>query len=339
MSLNERIGSLANLGFELLEDTDARKYAIGKAYYENKWFTEDQVLKMIHTIADHYLNYDLLSEFTQQYRLADTPDKIKTIALIPAGNVPMVGFHDLMCILLSGHHAMVKLSDKDKVLIPYAMQLLESINLELVRSVTFVDKLQGFDAVIATGSNNTAKIFERYFAKYPTIIRSNRTGVAVLTGDESKDELEGLAEDIFSYYGLGCRNISKLYVPEAFEFDQINEILNSYKQIVLHPKYKNNFDYNLAIHMLNRTKYMNLGSLILVEDQSLHSRIASLHYERYNTTGSLVSSLQDMTDQIQCISSRLIFDKLPVVPLGDAQKPKLCDFADGIDTMAFLADL
>jgi len=182
MTLNERIAALASLGQALKEDNDARKFAVAKAHYENKWFTEHEVNRMLAAISDHYLDYDNLVAFTTAYDIPEENENVKTIGLIPAGNIPLVSFHDVLCILLTGHQVVIKQSDKDKALLPWVMQVLEGINLELARQVTFVDKLGGFDAIIATGSNNSAETFKRYFGKYPHIVRNNKTGVGVLTG-------------------------------------------------------------------------------------------------------------------------------------------------------------
>jgi len=205
--------------------------------------------------------------------------------------------------------------------------------------VIFVDKLVGFDAVIATGSNNSAETFKRYFGQYPHIIRNNKTGVGVLSGAESLDELEAFAEDVFAYYGLGCRNISKIYVPTGYNFDLLGQALNKHKKIVLHSKYKNNLDYNLAVMMLNKDVHINVASIILLEKQSLHSRIGSLHFEYYDSLQNVSIDLQNHKDSIQVITSNTALSSTEVKPLGHAQKPNLDDYADGIDTMQFLTDL
>jgi len=339
MTLNERIGILANLRIALKEDNDARKFAVAKAYYENKWFTETEVNRMLSAITDHYLDYDALFEFVQKYNLPQEQGNIKTIGLIPAGNIPLVAFHDVLCILLSGHQVMIKMSDKDKALLPWIMQVLEGISLEMARQVTFVDKLVGFDAIIATGSNNSADTFKRYFGQYPHIIRNNKTGIAILSGNETEDELSAFAEDVFSYYGLGCRNISKIYVPEGYDFNPLCEVLNSYKEVVLHSKYKNNFDYNLAVAMLNKDKHINVASMLLIEKADIHSRIASLHYEFYDDLQSVSTTLQDKKDSIQVITSNQSIDGLDTKALGMAQQPQLDDYADGVDTVEFLKSL
>lgn len=339
MTLNERIGILANLGTALIENNDARKFAVAKAYYENKWFTEDEVNRMLSAITDHYLDYDALAKFVGHYDLDQELGDVKTIGLIPAGNIPLVAFHDILCILLSGHQAQVKMSDKDKNLLPWIMQVLEGISLEMARQVQFVEKLSGFDAVIATGSNNSAETFKRYFGKYPHIIRNNKTGIAVLSGEETNEELTDLAEDVFSYYGLGCRNISKIYVPTEYDFNPLCEVLNTYKEIVLHSKYKNNFDYNLAIAMLNKDAHINVASIILIEKAEIHSRIASLHYEFYDKLSAVASDLKSKQENIQVITTNLPLDNLETKALGMAQKPMLEDYADGIDSMKFLKSL
>jgi len=339
MTLNERIASLTQLGSALKENNDTRKFAVAKAYYDNKWFTEPEVNRMLTAITDHYLDYDNLSAFANKYNLPTVTSNIKSIGLIPAGNIPLVSFHDVLCILLTGHQVIIKLSDKDKALLPWVMQVLESINLELARQVTFVDKLVGFDAIIATGSNNSAETFKRYFGKYPHIIRNNKTGIAVLTGEETKADLNAFSQDVFAYYGLGCRNISKIYVPTGYDFSQIGEALNQHKKIVLHSKYKNNLDYNLAVMMLNKDKHINVASIVLLEKEQLHSRIGSLHYEYYDDLNQVSSDLKAQKESVQVITCNKSIDGFDTKPLGMAQQPALDDYADGVDTVAFLSSL
>lgn len=337
MELSDRIAAFSHLGDALRNDSDAKRFAIGKANYENKWFTEPEITRMLDAICDHYLEFESLSAFADQYDSSSVDEKV--VGLIPAGNIPMVGWHDIQCILLAGHHAQVKLSDKDKVLIPWILSELEGINLELARRVQFVNKLDGFDAVIATGSNNSARIFEQYFGQYPHVIRNNKTGVAVLNGSESEADLIRLSNDVFSYFGLGCRNTSKLYVPEGYDFRHLGEALNREKERVLHSKYKNNFDYNLAVTMMNKDTFINTGSIILIEKETIHSRIGSLHYEFYKDLEDLTSKIQSQISDTQCITANFDLADLDVHPLGHAQQPSLSDYADRVDTMQFLLSL
>ncbi len=339
MTLNLRIASLTTLGTALKEDNDARKFAVAKAHYENKWFTEQEVNRMLSAIADHYLQYDNLIAFAKAYDLPNENRTVKSIGLIPAGNIPLVSFHDVLCILLTGHQAIIKLSDKDKSLLPWVIQVLEGIDLELARQVIFVDKLQGFDAIIATGSNNSTETFKRYFGRYPHIIRNNKTGIAILDGKESEDDLTAFSQDIFAYYGLGCRNISKIYVPRDYDFDQLGKALNQHKKVVLHSKYKNNIDYNLAVMMLNKDVYINVASIILVEKDQLHSRIGSLHYEYYDDLATVANDLNNQRNSIQVITCNQSISGIDTKALGMAQQPNLDDYADGVDTVDFLRQL
>ena len=249
-----------------------------------------------------------------------------------AGNIPLVGFHDLLCVFLTGQNALIKTSSKDDTLIKHLVNVMASWNAEVAVLISFSEMLKGCDAYIATGSNNTAGYFEYYFGKYPNIIRRNRTSVAILTGEESTDELNRLADDVYLYFGLGCRSISKLYAPEGYDFAILLNIFRKYDYLADFHKYKNNYDYNLTLHILNKKFYMSNESLLLVEDDALFSPISQLNYEFYSNQNELLTSLKGR-QELQCIIGR------DFIPFGQSQYPSLADYADGVDTVRFLTNL
>jgi hypothetical protein len=256
-----------------------------------------------------------------------------------AGNVPLVGFHDLLCVLISGNKLLAKLSSDDNKMLPAIVDLLVQINPGFKDLVKVTDgKMEKFDAVIATGSNNTSRYFDYYFGKYPNIIRKNRNGVAVLTGTESQVELEGLADDIFLYYGLGCRNVSKLYLPKDYDLIKLMQVLEFRKSISENHKYFNNYEYNKAIYLVNGTNHFDAGNLILTENESIASPVSVVFYEFYEDLEKLKNSLSLISDKIQCIVSKETFGK-NTVQFGKSQEPALWDYADGVDTMEFLLSL
>ena len=252
-----------------------------------------------------------------------------------AGNIPLVGFHDLLCVLITGNKALVKLSSNDQKLIPLLIDFLIDIEPSLKDKVIFTkEKLDHYDAVIATGSNNTARYFEYYFGKKPNIIRKNRNSVAVLSGKESQEELTALGEDIFRYFGLGCRSVSKIYLPKEYNIDTFFKAMFPYNSIINHHKYANNYDYNKAVYLMSEFKILDNGFLILKEEESFGSPIASLFYEYYEDVSTLKEKLKDNKENLQCIvSSGFVEDE---ISFGNTQKPMLNDYADGIDTIAFL---
>ncbi|MBK7667135.1 MAG: acyl-CoA reductase [Sphingobacteriaceae bacterium] len=264
------------------------------------------------------------------------PKQQKTVAIIMAGNIPMVGFHDLLCVLLSGHKALLKLSSDDNVLMPFFIKLLEHYEPSLGENIKFSEaKLVNFDAVIATGSNNTASHFQYYFGKYPNIIRKNRTSVAVITGKESPEDLKNLGRDIFLYFGLGCRNVSKLLVPKGFVFDPVFEAVFDYKFAVDNKKYGNNYDYNRAIYLLNLDKFLDNNFLIIKEDKGLFSPVSVLYYQEFDSETEVKQYLEENKENIQCIVGK----EPGFVPFGYSQQPVITEYADGVDTLNFLVNL
>ena len=332
MNVQQRIDLLVRLGQYILSEDSYWTWAKQKAEQANKWFTQQFTDQATTTIAEQFLQAGKLTDFTKRYNIEEVTPHPKTVGLVMAGNIPMVGFHDWLCVFLAGHRVRIKASSKDDVLIKHLMGKLAEWNSDINDLVQFPDLLKGCDAYIATGSNNTARYFEYYFAKYPSIIRKNRTSVAVLTGNESAEDLEKLADDVHLYFGLGCRNVTKLYVPIQYNFIPLLNAFEKYAYLINHHKYKNNYDYQLAIYMLNNQYFMTSGSALLIEDTKLFSPISQVNYDYYANGEQLVKSLGN-NNEVQCIvGSRY-------VPFGEAQLPSLTDYADGVDTMEFALGL
>jgi hypothetical protein len=305
-----------------------------EAANENPWFTEANVRLALSGIQQN-LTKENLNQWTSQYDFSQVTSK--NVGLVMAGNIPLVGFHDLLAVLISGHKAMVKLSSKDSRLITFLLEKLFTIKPDLRASVTIQQQaLKGFDAVIATGSDNTARHFEYYFRNVPNIIRRNRTSCAILTGQESEAELRKLGEDIFSYFGLGCRNVSKLYVPDDYDITKLFQAWNDFEPIIHHHKYANNYDYQKSILLVNKHPFLDNGFVLLQESDKLVSPIAVVYYQRYNTHQEVENLLTAAKEKIQC----MVGNQAPAtVPFGQAQHPALWDYADGVDTLKFLASL
>jgi len=313
---------------------DAFKLQLKRAKEANSWFTQDHLAFTFKSWSE-LLNQEALTKWTSSYDLTTTAPK--TIAVIMAGNIPLVGFHDFLSVLLSGHKILIKQSSNDKHFLPLIAKYLEYVEPELKGYIIFSDgKLDNFEATIATGSNNTARYFEYYFGKYPHIIRNNRNSLAVLTGNESNEDLKNLGEDIFRYFGLGCRSVSKIFVPKGYDFDQLFNAVYDYKDIINYKKYENNYDYNKAVYLMSEFKLLENGFLMLKEDPSYASPIATLFYEYYDDISILEEQLKKDANQIQCVVSNHIENS---VKFGDTQCPTLTDYADGVDTMAFLSEL
>lgn len=329
MNLRQRTSLLDQLGRYMLSDAEEWVAVKDRASRENGWFTPEFVELACRQVAEAFLQKEILEKWTASYQLPEQNPAPKSVGIVMAGNIPMVGFHDLLCVFISGHIAVVKTSSKDKVLLPHLVSKLTGWDASVSQLVIFAERLSGCDAYIATGSNNSAGYFDYYFRKYPNIIRRNRTSVAVLTGTESQEELQELADDVYAYFGLGCRNVTKLYVPAEYNFEPLLAAFRKYNHLFDHHKYKNNYDYNLALHLLNNKFYMSNDSILLVEDKSVFSPISQLNYEFYNDPESLKNELRSNND-LQCIVGSAY------TPFGNAQKPRIDDYADGVDTMEFL---
>ena len=338
MQLAERIALLARLGDYLRSKDERLEAVIHRTAHTNLWFTKENQWKAVDAIAEQWLRFEKLDQWLGNY---DIPAErtARKVGLVLAGNIPLVGFHDVIALFATGQTAMIKLSEKDPYLLPFLVKVMTEMDERAASCFQFAERLEGFDAVIATGSNNSSRYFEAYFGKYPNIIRRNRNGVAVLTGLETPEELAALGEDIFRYFGLGCRNVSKLYVPEGYDFEPLLESLHEYRQIVLHDKYKNNFDYNTAIAMLNKTAYLSNGCLVLMEDTGIVSPIAAAYYQFYSDIETVEKEILDRSEEIQLVAARPGVLNAPTLPFGAAQEPELWDYADGVDTVAFLLGL
>ncbi|MCF6213736.1 MAG: acyl-CoA reductase [Flavobacteriaceae bacterium] len=301
----------------------------------NAWFTKSQLIYACKIWSTELTNNNL-RYWTSNYTLDKNISK--TVAIIMAGNIPLVGFHDFISALIAGHKVLVKQSRNDKHLLPLLAKYLEYVAPKFKDFISFTNKkLEKFDAVIATGSNNTARYFDYYFEKYPNIIRKSRNSVAVLTGNETYEELTLLGEDIFRYFGLGCRSVSKLYVPKNYDFDQLFKAVYQHKELINYQKYQNNYDYNKAVYLMSEFKLLENGFLMLKEDPSYASPIATLFYEYYDNLHQLERKINNDADKIQCVVTQCGIKK--AVPFGTTQQPKLWDYADGVDTMAFLESL
>ena len=301
----------------------------------NGWFTPEQVYFAAESWAKA-LREDNLNKWLSAYDLSEV--KPKTVGLILAGNIPLVGFHDFLSVLITGHKVLVKASSNDQHLIAFLADYLISIEPKLSYYISFTDgKLENFDAIIATGSNNTARYFEFYFKDKPSIIRKNRNSVAVLNGNESHEDLVNLGEDIFRYFGLGCRNVSKLFVPKDYNFDAFFKAIYAYKDVIFYEKYSNNYDYNKAVFLMSNFKLLDTEFLTLKEDTSYASPISSVFYEYYEDIADLQKRLESESDQIQCVVSNNLIPNS--IPFGQTQQPKLWDYADNVDTLQFLISL
>ena len=318
------------LGNDLFFDECLNLIALSQSH--NGWYTPEQVCFAFQSWAKA-LAQEKLDQWLSAYDFTDRQPK--TIALILAGNIPLVGFHDFLSVLISGHNVLVKTSSNDQHLLPFIAKYLIHIAPEFKDKITFIEgKLENFDAVIATGSNNTARYFEYYFKDKPSIIRKNRNSVALLTGEESREQLEALGEDIFRYFGLGCRNVSKLFVPKNYSFDAFFEAIFKYKEVIEYEKYANNYDYNKAVFLMSNFKLLDNGFLTIKEDNGYSSPISSTFYEFYDNIDEVIKRLQDDEDKIQCIVSNNLISNS--IPFGQTQSPELWDYADNVDTISFL---
>lgn len=332
MNLQQRLLLLKRLGEYLISPEDSWQEAKDKATRENAWFTPEFINLQASNIARRYLSDEALQRITTNYNIPAINADPKTIGIIMAGNIPLVGFHDFLCVFLSGHKQVIRLSSKDTILLRHLISQMTVWDNETADLVSFADMLKGCDAYIATGSNNSSRYFEYYFSKYPHIIRRNRTSVAILDGHETPSELSALADDVYQFFGLGCRNVTRLYVPRDYDFISLLESFKKYNHLFEHNKYKNNYDYQLAILIINKKFYMTNGSVILSENPGLFSPISVLHYEYYDNRKDIENFLANNHD-VQCLVGHGHLD------FGKAQEPDILDFADGVDTMKFLMNL
>jgi len=329
LTTEKRIELLERLGEYLVSDDEILENIKYRAVNLNPWFTRENIDLAISNIRTAFLDRKLLQDWLAAYPAAYS---VRTVGIVMAGNIPLVGFHDFICGFLSGHRILMKLSSKDEVLMKHIVGKITEWEPLAAEQVAVADQLKSCDAYIATGSNNSARYFEAYFGKYPSIIRKNRTSVAILEGDETAEELSKLGDDVFTYFGLGCRNVTQLCVPAGYDFSHLLEALSSRDELMLFHKYKNNYDYHLAIYLLNRVPYLTNGSLLLVENELPFSAVSVLHYRYYEDMQALAHELE-ASGNIQTIVGR------GFTPFGSSQQPGLSEYADGIDTMKFLTSL
>lgn len=344
MTLQQRIELLAELGHFIrhAENDERLNAVVQQAWIQNRWFTPENTWSAIKAIATQMLDPERLKSWIAAYPVHQSLHPEHTIGIVMAGNIPLVGFHDWLCVFMAGERAKVKMSEKDKVLLPFLTGLLGEWSHEAREYTDYCgenEPLRDFDAVIATGSNNTARYFEQYFSSRPHIIRRNRNAVAVLDGSESVADLYALGHDIFTFFGLGCRNVSKLYVPQNYNFEPLLEALHEYRELANHDKYRNNYDYNTTLYIMNNMPYLNNGCVTLREDPSLTSRISSVHYEYYSSPEQVEQMITSKLDEIQCVVSKMTIPAVKTILPGQAQSPALSDYPDGVDVMKWLTNL
>ncbi|WP_316803770.1 acyl-CoA reductase [Pedobacter nototheniae] len=328
------INAFKKLGTLLSNPTDVLENTIFAAQNSNAWFTTDNVKKSILSFSEMLNEVDIDAWFKSVNFTASS----KKVGLILAGNIPMVGFHDVLCVLATGNIALIKLSSSDDKLLKTVLAELLKIEPAFEDKIQYVERLKDFDAVIATGSNNSSRYFDYYFSKVPNIIRKNRNSVAVLTGNETKEDIQNLGADIFDYFGLGCRNVSKLYFPAGYDIANFYEGIENYQPIINHFKYNNNYDYNKSIYLVNAAKHFDNGFLLLKEDDSLTSPLAVLFYEEYQHLEAVETILKDKEEQIQCVITKADLN-MHTFNFGESQHPKLWDYADNVNTIDFLNQL
>lgn len=330
--LSQYIKDFLNKNQEDYNDDDSDfELLLKRSEIENPWFTIENQKFALKQWTD-LLTEENIADWLKEYQISKTT---KRVGLILAGNIPLVGFHDVISVVLSNHIPVIKLSSKDKYMIPFLLRKWNEFSEGNV-SFEFVERLENFDAVIATGSNNTARYLEYYFKKHLNIIRKNRTSIAVLKGDETEEELKLLAEDIFRYFGLGCRNVTRLFIPQDFVIDRLFESFLDFQEIINHNKYANNYDYNRAVYLLNQDKFWDNNFVMLKEDEKLFSPLSVINFSRYSSLDEVKSFISENEENIQCVVAK---DELGLdsIKLGEAQNPGLNTYADNVDTMKFLS--
>ncbi len=329
MTLHQRIAILEKLRDYLKENTETWQQVKKEAFLQNNWFVESFVDLAVANICGQFLSPGRLLSWAATYQVPETERSAKTVGLVMAGNLPLVGFHDFLCAFIAGWRVLIKPSSKDTVLLKHVLEKMVAWDREVSDMVELAERLNGCNAYIATGSNNSGRYFEYYFRNYPSIIRKNRTSVAIVTGQESAADLDKLADDMMLYFGLGCRNVSKIYVPKNYDFIPLLASLNKYKWMEDHNKFRNNYDYNLSLHILNNRYYMTNGTVLLVESDAIFSPLAQVHLAYYEGMPPMELA-REYPDAIQCVVG------MGNVPFGQSQIPGLTDYADGVDTMQWL---
>ncbi len=329
-NINHRISLLNNLKQYLQEDCPEWQEIKERAHAANAWFEQEFIDLAVKNIIENYLQPDILGAFAGRYPEIQQP--ARTVGVVMAGNIPLVGFHDFLCTFLSGQHLMIKPSSKDEILITQVIKKMQEWDADIIQTIKIAERLIGCDAYIATGSNNSGRYFEYYFRKFPSIIRKNRTSLAILHGDESEEDLEKLADDCLLYFGLGCRNVTSLMVPEGYDFVPFLQAFRKYEWMKDHAKFRNNFDYQLALSIMNNEMYMTNEIILLRQHSSFYSPISVIHYQEVNAPDLHRIKIENEA-QLQQITAK------NATPFGTGQSPAIDDFADGIDTMQFLTSL
>jgi len=335
MELANRKDSLIKLGYYIAAEPDSLAAAVRLAGIKNHWFTEDNCYKALRAISQHMLSREALENWLEAYDLDNvTP---KRIGIIAAGNIPLVSFHDILCTLIAGHVALIKLSDKDNVLLPHLLQQLITIDPAWKDHIITGQRWENYDAVIATGSNNTSRYFDYYFGKYPHIIRKNRHSVAVLNGRETPAQLYELGKDVFEYFGLGCRNVSLIWLPQGYQFETLIAAWQPFSELMHFHSYKNNLDYQRTLFLMNGTPIIDCDFVNMVDVTAISSPISCVNLAYYKDLSEVDVWLQEQDDAIQCVVNHPQHPR--AVSIGAAQEPGLCDYADGVDTLQFLLNL
>ncbi|MFD1770185.1 acyl-CoA reductase [Sphingobacterium suaedae] len=335
MTQKQRIDAFVSLGNFLRSDDQKLDILLDNASIKNPWYTKNNVRKQLAT-----LSANLTPENLQNW-LVGYPDVTvdQTVGIILAGNIPLVGFHDILCVLIAGFRAQIKTSSDDAGLTSFLMQELITIEPKFATYIDIVERLSGFDLIIATGSDNSSRYFEYYFGKKPHIIRKNRNSIALLTGNESAQQLHQLGFDIFDYFGLGCRSVSKILLPKGYDIAVFFEAIEEFRPISTHHKYTNNYDYNKSIYLINGDKHFDNGFLLVKEDERLASPLAVVFFEEYADLAAVTLNLENSASSIQClVTEATIETSIPTFPLGGSQSPRLTDYADGVNVLAFLMD-
>jgi hypothetical protein len=339
MDINQRLNILASLGERLLQMTEHEKQELfATMQNHNNWFTPEQSEMALKGII-RYLSLSKLKEWTSAYSFKNNESNpSKNIGIIMAGNIPGVGFHDMLCTLIAGHKAKIKPGSTDHILLPWLVKELKTLSPELAENISFEERLSGMDAYIATGSDNSARYFDYYFGKYPHIIRKNKTSIAILNGNESEPDLELLSKDIFTYYGLGCRNVSKVYFSDITQVQYFMKAMENIDNVLEHHKYFNNYEYNKSRYLINKVPHFDNGHLLLVQSRELVSPISVIYFETYEDADCLKADLNNLSNKIQCMVSKDAWFE-GSIPFGTAQNPEVYDYADNVDTLNFLLTL
>lgn len=347
LTIEERIKYLTRLGekinhllIESQKDEQSELHQVmSAAFAKNGWFTIENQRYALQKLTE-MLQADALHRWAQSYAIPANPSSPRRVGVVMAGNIPLVNFHDFLAVLITGHRFVGKLSSSDPVLLPYLSKILIGEDSRWQSEITFTDgSLRDFDAIIATGSDNTSRYFDYYFSKHPHIIRKNRTSVAVFSGEEDESDLALLADDVFRYFGLGCRNVSKIFIPKQFDPTVLFQSFSAYAYIINHHKYHNNYDYQKAICLVNKDAFLDSGWLLMKYSTDLFSPVSMIFLEEYDNLTDCTNRLIGFSEKLQCVVSKAPCSHLPVVAPGQSQSPGLTDYPDGVDLVQFLLNL